>query len=90
MSKRFKTTGTAAFKLHVFFHPSGTATFYSRDWINRACRPERGLIGLIKYIKVNQAQIKYAMIYDKRGGRDVVIGKYEGKSKNWILKPSIH
>ena len=88
MGTRFKTTRSAAYKLHVYFRGGETATFFSRDWKNSAYRPEMGLQGLLDYIESKAATIKYALIYDKRGGRDVVIGKYQGESAKWILKPN--
>lgn len=87
MGSSFKRPETAAYKLRVYYQDGNAASLYSRDWKNGKHRPELGLKKLQQYVMKHSKWIKVALIYDKRGGKDVLVGKYAGGG--WEIGPPI-
>ncbi|MEM6269633.1 MAG: hypothetical protein AAF998_09355 [Bacteroidota bacterium] len=75
---KFKSTDSAAFKLRVYFTDGNAASLFSRDWRGRKYQPHNGLLYLERYVIRKASLINIAIIYDKRGGADKVIRRYQG------------
>ncbi|MEM7035830.1 MAG: hypothetical protein AAF570_02550 [Bacteroidota bacterium] len=86
MSRSFKSDRPAAFKLRVYFIDGGTVSLKSRDYRGKVYLPAGGLTRLIGYVTRHRHRIKTALIYDKRGGKDDLIGKY--LNQTWSVDPN--
>lgn len=68
MSRSFKHTPDAAYKLRVYYLDGGTASLFSRDWRGKSHDPEGGRIALQSYVTRKAALIRSALLYDKLNG----------------------
>ena len=78
MSRTFKHTPDAAYKLRVYFTDGGTASLYSRDWRGKRHDPEGGRIALENYVTRKAAVIRSALLYDKQGGDKLLLRFQDG------------